>query len=57
MNKFGSVLLKILQSIVVLPLAIIGAVLLAPFAVLCLLISLPRTALEDVWTFPDGENK
>lgn len=56
MNKFGGILLKILQSIVVFPLTIIGAVLLTPFVVLGLLISLPFTVLENVWTSKDSEN-
>ena len=47
---FWKKLLKVLESIVVGLLAILGAVCITPFAVICLLISLPVDAIYDIWS-------
>jgi len=43
-------ILKVLSTIIAIPFCIVGAVLLIPFVALCLLISLPLTVLEDIWS-------
>ena len=49
MKKGLRVFLNILETIVVIPLGIIGAVLLIPFVFLYLLFALPTTIVEDIW--------
>lgn len=47
---FWKYVLKVLESILVGTLALIAAVLVAPFAILCLLISMPVDAIMDTWS-------
>ena len=46
---FKEVLIKVLETIVCVPIAIIGAILLIPFVLLALLISLPASIFDDIW--------
>ena len=43
-------ILKVLSTSIVVPLCIVGAILMLPFAALYLLIALPSAALEDIWS-------
>ena len=43
------VLLKVLGTIIGVPLGIVGAVCLMPFAFLALLVSMPSIIVEDIW--------
>jgi hypothetical protein len=42
-------LLKILKTIGAVPLCLVGAVCLIPFAIIFLLIDLPLLAIDDIW--------
>ena len=46
---FKDGMIRILESILLIPLALIGAILLVPFVMLGLLISLPATIIDDIW--------
>lgn len=49
-------ILKVLSTVVAVPLGIIGALLLLPFVAIGLIISLPATIICDIWdieVFPD----
>jgi len=49
MKKGLKIFLQILESIIAVPLCIVGAILLTPILLLCLLISLPIYVVEDIW--------
>ena len=51
MYKFFETLVKILETIIAIPLAIVGAVCMAPLVVICYMISIPIAVFEDIW-FP-----
>ncbi len=46
---FWDIVLKVLKTIVLVPLALVGAVLAIPFAILLLIIGLPIEAIDHVW--------
>ena len=47
---FWKYVLKVLESILVGALVLIAAVLVAPFALLALLVSMPADAIMDIWS-------
>lgn len=49
MGKGLKILLRILGTIVCVPLGIAGAILLTPFVLIALLVSIPVTIIEDIW--------
>ena len=49
MKKFGKVLLHILETIIAIPCGIVVAILLTPLTIICLLISIPLTFVQDIW--------
>ena len=49
MKTFGEILLKILKTIIAVPLGIIGSILLLPFYLLVFIIALSRAIVEDIW--------
>ena len=49
MKKGVEIFLKILLSIIAFPLCIAGAILMMPFVLIGLLISIPASAFESIW--------
>ena len=49
MGEGLKILLRILGTIVCVPLGIAGAILLTPFVLIALLVSIPVTIVEDIW--------
>ena len=49
MKKFGEILLKILKTIVVVPLGILGSILLSPFYLLVFIIAFSSAIIENIW--------
>lgn len=49
MKNFGKTLLKILLSIIAFPFCIAGAILMTPFVLIGLLISIPASAFDSIW--------
>lgn len=49
MKKFGEILLKILKTIVAVPLGIVGSLLLSPFYLLVFIIAFSSAIVEDIW--------
>ena len=49
MKKFGEILLKILKTIIAVPLGIVGSILLSPFYLLAFIIALSSAIVEDIW--------
>ena len=49
MKKGVEIFLKILLSIISFPLCIAGAILMMPFVLIGLLISIPASAFESIW--------
>lgn len=49
MKKFLLTLLKVLYTIILVPLVIAGAILCAPFIALALLIDMLEASLSDIW--------
>lgn len=49
MGKGLKVLFKILETIICVPLGIVGAVCLTPCALIVMLIGIPMTIIEDIW--------
>ena len=49
MKKFGEILLKILKTIVAVPLGIVGSILLSPFYLLVFIIAFSSAIIEDIW--------
>lgn len=49
MSKGLRIFINILETIVAVPLGIVGAILLTPFVLICLLVGLPITIIEDIW--------
>lgn len=49
MKKFGEILLKILKTIIVVPLGIAGSILLSPFYLLVFIIAFSSAIVEDIW--------
>lgn len=49
MKKFGEILLKILKTIVAVPLGVIGSILLAPFYLIVFIIAFSSAIIEDIW--------
>ena len=47
---FWKYVLKVIESILVGALALVAAILIIPFAILCLLISVPVDAIFDIWS-------
>lgn len=46
---FWKNVLKVLESILVGAITLVAAILIIPFAILCLLISMPVDAIVDIW--------
>lgn len=58
MKKGLKIFVKILETIVVIPCGIAGAILLTPFVILGLIFAIPACILEDIWEveiFPDTD--
>ena len=49
MKKFGEILLKILKTIVAVPLGIVGSLLLSPFYLLVFIIAFSSAIIENIW--------
>ena len=49
MKKFGEILLKILKTIVAVPLGIVGSLLLSPFYLIVFIIAFSSAIVEDIW--------
>ena len=49
MKTFGEILLKILKTIIAVPLGIIGSILLLPFYLLVFILSFSGAIIEDIW--------
>lgn len=49
MKKFGKILLKILKTIVAIPLGIVGSILIFPFYLLVFIVMLSIAIIEDIW--------
>ena len=49
MKRGLKIFIRILETIIALPLAIAGAVCLIPFTILGLLIAVPTAIVEDIW--------
>jgi hypothetical protein len=49
MKKFGEILLKILKTIITVPLGIVGSILLSPFYLLVFIIAFSSAIIEDIW--------
>ena len=49
MKKFGEILLKILKTIIAVPLGIVGSILLSPFYLLVFIIAFSSAIVEDIW--------
>ena len=49
MKKFGEILLKILKTLIAVPLGIVGSILLSPFYLLVFIIVLASAIIEDIW--------
>lgn len=49
MKKFGEILLKILKTIVAVPLGIVGSLLLSPFYLLVFIIAFSSAIVENIW--------
>ena len=49
MKKFGEILLKILKTIVAVPLGIVGSILLSPFYLIVFIVTLSSAIIEDIW--------
>ncbi len=47
--KFKKLIVNILETTILLPLTLIGAILLVPFIVLGLIIDLPLSVVLDIW--------
>jgi len=53
MKKFWETVLKVLETIVGVILAFIGAILISPFVVLYVLFALPCAVIADIWDKPE----
>ena len=49
MKKGLKIFINILETIIAVPLCIVGAILLTPFVLIGLLIALPIYVVEDIW--------
>lgn len=49
MKKFGEILLKILKTLVAVPLGVVGSILLFPFYLLVFIVVLSSAIVEDIW--------
>jgi hypothetical protein len=49
MKKFGEILLKILKTIVAVPLGVVGSILLTPFYLIVFIIAFSSAIIEDIW--------
>lgn len=49
MKKGLKIFINILETIIAVPLCIVGAILLTPFVIIGLLIALPIYVVEDIW--------
>lgn len=49
MKKFGEILLKILKTIVAVPLGVVGSILLSPFYLIVFIIAFSSAIVEDIW--------
>ena len=49
MKKVGEILLKILKTIVAVPLGVMGSILLSPFYLLVFIIAFSSAIIEDIW--------
>lgn len=49
MKKFSEILLKILKTIIAVPLGVIGSILIFPFYLLVFIVVLSSAIVEDIW--------
>jgi hypothetical protein len=49
MKKFGEILLKILKTIIAVPLGVVGSILLSPFYLIVFIIAFSSAIVEDIW--------
>lgn len=49
MKKFWNIILKILKTIIAVPLGIVGSILISPFYLILFLIAFSTAIIEDIW--------